>query len=150
IAGVAAELLRRRDDKDGMVPRRNALRILVASEADAEDKLPIALIARDDPSEHVRQELARSLAALAAEAELVALTQEDKSPRVRGVAVRELVKRAIADEAARRRAVKIINRLLDREDASAVLRCAFEAIRALATGAGAVCSPRVFVASLNG
>ncbi len=149
LAAVVAERLARRDEADGMVLRRNALRTLVASEADRAPKLATALLASDDPSEHVRQELCRSLARLGADDELAAVARADSSPRVRGVALRELSARAAEAESTRRLAEDTLVAALAADEAPVALRCACEAIRALAIGAGAVCSPEIFVAPLN-
>jgi len=149
LPAVAAELLARRGERDGMVLRRNALRILVASEAGPAQKLEASLLARDDPSEHVRQELCRALARLGADPELAGLTRADASPRVRGVGLLELAGRASADERARRLAEDALRAALATDAAPVALRCACEAIRALATGPGGVCSPEIFTAPLN-
>ncbi len=141
--------LQRRGDKDGMILRRNALRILVASEADPAQKIEAARLSSGDPSEHVRQEVCRSLARLGADVDLAELVRTDASPRVRGLGLRELATRAATGEVARRLAEDVLCAALAAEDAAVTLRCACEAIRALATGAAAVCSPEVFAAPLN-
>ena len=99
-APLLKERLLAREAKDGMIARRNALKLAGELDPKATGKLKLLLIARDDPSEHVRQQLASCLAKLAdvpASEALSRLCLEDDSPRVRAFALRELA-RATLDE----------------------------------------------------
>ena len=95
---LVEERLRDRSQTDGMLVRRAALDALVKIDTSSRDRFAVARIALDDPSEHVRQGLGRCLARLDFPAALELLTEEvcqrDASPRVRGVALRELVRQA--------------------------------------------------------
>lgn len=103
--------LEARRGKDRMVVRANALKIATTTEVRARGEL--FAMAADDPSEHVRQELARCLAATKtrdALASLVALVRDDASERVAGVALRELSRLAVDHRPARaslKRALRI-------------------------------------------
>ena len=158
---VIAERLRDRAGPDGLILRRNALAILASRPLD-EGALSIALLARDDPSEHVRQELARLLASAPASGAALALAEiatTDPSARVRGVALRELGRRAADDPEARPLAVQTLTAILARPFSSStpaddppsppadplVARVALLAIRSLASGASAPCPPDAFL-----
>jgi poly-gamma-glutamate synthase PgsB/CapB len=104
-ADYAAERLAERTGKDGAIVRHNALRVLAAAPVEPKRKLEVARRAVDDPSEHVRQGLARLLAGLGSQAgyELLArLWLEDEALPVQGVAMRELSARAAKELAAAR------------------------------------------------
>jgi len=92
---LVSERLRDRTGRDGMIVRYHALRLLADAEGDA-TRLGIALLAEDDPSEHVRQGLASVLGAWAtpgAIGALVGLATREGPASVRGYALRELARR---------------------------------------------------------
>ncbi len=143
LPSLASELLLRRDEKDGMIIRRNVVRIVTAAKPPG--ALAVLRIARDDPSEHVRQELARSLAALGALEDLTSLVLGDASPRVRGVGLRALAERAVSDADACAEARRVLVVLLAGRSPPLVWRCSLEAVRRLSTGSGAPLPPDTFV-----
>lgn len=147
---LLGSLLASRKGADGMVIRRNALR-LVASIATRKQH-ETAMIAHDDPSEHVRQELARTLSALETERSLATLgelVQADASPRVAGVALRELAIAAVHAPSARPAAEQAIEHALANVSRTLPVRVAFEAIRRLSVGPVAVLPPARFVPRLE-
>lgn len=95
---LVEERLRARDQTDGMLVRYRALEALGRVGCPPREQLAVARVALDDPSEHVRQGLARCLARLDSPAALTLLAgplcRKDASPRVRGVALRELVRQS--------------------------------------------------------
>ncbi len=144
---LARELLARRDDRDGMILRRNVLRVIAA--ARPEGALALVSPATGDPSEHVRQELARSLSSLSAFDDLAGLILSDPSPRVRGVALRCLAAAAIESEDARLEVRRVLVALLSEPSPPVVWRCALEAVRALSAGEGAPLPVETFVAAVT-
>ncbi len=148
---LIAELLRPTADRDGAILRRNALRVLGGVEGNDAARLGVALAVRTDPSEHVRQQLARfleaSLAPGAAEA-LSAVATDDDSPRVRGVALREITRRATRDPAARDLARDATLAILGRVEDDAVTEVAVESARALSRPVGGVLAPSTFARAL--
>jgi HEAT repeat protein len=150
ILPLARARLEDRNGEDGMVIRRNVLAI-VASSTRPDEALRTVLLARDDPSEHVRQGLARVLSEIpgaGAVAALRALSLEDPSPRVRGVGLRELARRAIKDERARPVAEEVLRSAVAEAD-PVVARVAFEAIRTLSCGPIVAVSPKGIVGPLE-
>jgi len=150
VRGVIAERLRHRQGKDGPIIRRNALRVL-ATLKDDPPRLETALIAKDDPSEHVRQELSHFLAvtkAFGGLEELSKLITDDKSPRVRGFGLREITKRAADDSDAAEAVRKLIVRALTKPEESLPVRVSLESIRKLAAGQAPILRPAVFVDAL--
>ncbi|WP_437277144.1 capsule biosynthesis protein CapB [Sorangium sp. So ce375] len=112
------------------------------------DPLAIALLARDDPSEHVRQELVRQLVALGgAEAltALVELAEGDGSPRVRGYALRELSRHAADHADAAPFAERAVRFALTKPGPPLASRAALEAVRTLCAGPYAPLPPGTFV-----
>ncbi|MBN1609511.1 MAG: capsule biosynthesis protein CapB [Polyangiaceae bacterium] len=91
---LVSERLRARDGENGMLVRHAALGCLARLELPAKDRLHVARIASDDPSEHVRQGLAQCAARLGSEAAFAFLCEtlctRECSATVRGVALREL------------------------------------------------------------
>jgi poly-gamma-glutamate synthase PgsB/CapB len=147
---LLGEQLRIRSGGDHMVIRRNALRVL--TEVPDADVLSLALTARDDPSEHVRQELARGLARLPgarSAAALARLARRDRSPRVAGVALRELAARALVDASARPEAAAATVACLGRVEEPTVVRVALESVERLATGPGACLSAQQLIEPLE-
>ena len=115
------------------------------------DPLAVLWIARDDPSEHVRQELARQLVALGRDdalERLVGLAFEDASPRVRGVALRELARKAADDRRAVPHAERAITRILTEKAPPLAIRVALEAARTLCAGAYAPLPPDTFAEAI--
>ncbi|MGK3977253.1 HEAT repeat domain-containing protein [Sorangium sp. So ce118] len=112
------------------------------------DPLAIALIARDDPSEHVRQELVRQLVAIGspeALAVLVELAEGDASPRVRGYAMRELSRHATDHVEAAPFAERAVRFALAKPGPPLASRAALEAVRTLCAGPYAPLPPTTFV-----
>ncbi|WP_437894879.1 capsule biosynthesis protein CapB [Sorangium sp. So ce124] len=112
------------------------------------DPLAIALLARDDPSEHVRQELVRQLVELGgAEAltALVELAEGDGSPRVRGYALRELSRHATDHADAAPFAERAVRFALAKPGPPLASRAALEAVRTLCAGPYAPLPPGTFV-----
>ncbi|WP_437588268.1 capsule biosynthesis protein CapB [Sorangium sp. So ce1000] len=112
------------------------------------DPLSIALLARDDPSEHVRQELVRQLIELGgAEAltALVELAEGDGSPRVRGYALRELSRHATDHADAAPFAERAARFALEKPGPPLASRAALEAVRTLCAGPYAPLRPGTFV-----
>jgi poly-gamma-glutamate synthase PgsB/CapB len=148
--GILAERLRHRQGKDGIIIRRNALRVL-GTLADDQVRLDTGLIARDDPSEHVRQELTHFLASTRHPGGLENLCKvimEDKAARVRAFGFREITKRAVTDPETAEETRKLIERALTKPEESLPVRVCFESIRILAAGPAPVLKPAVFVEPL--
>jgi poly-gamma-glutamate synthase PgsB/CapB len=103
---LIAERLLARDGENGMLVRHAALRCLAGLELPRKDRLGVARIACDDPSEHVRQGLAQCLARLGSEEALALLCEtlciRDSAATVRGVALRELGRHSGSNPAAAR------------------------------------------------
>ncbi len=104
LALINAQLMEQ-GGRDGMVVRNNLLRLVGELAIGTPGKLRVLWQAQDDPSEHVRQGLARQLGTLTGRASarrMAKLVVSDPSPRVRAFAMRELSRRAMGDfEAAR-------------------------------------------------
>lgn len=86
--------------RDGMVVRNNLLRMVGELDLHPREKLRVFWSVRGDPSEHVRQGLARELGRLqgrGSAVRLAGLVKEDGAPRVRAFALRELSRRAMKD-----------------------------------------------------
>ncbi len=130
VDALVADLLRDRAGADGMVIRRNALRVLAT--CGSPRAIPVAALAHDDPSEHVRQELARLLAGgadpLGLRA-LGALLRDDPSPRVQGVALLELARAATQRPLARDLALRAIVWATGEGIAKVVATAALAAVR---------------------
>ncbi|WP_437795167.1 capsule biosynthesis protein CapB [Sorangium sp. So ce693] len=112
------------------------------------DPLAIALLARDDPSEHVRQELVRQLVELGgadALTALVELAEGDGSPRVRGYALRELSRHATDHADAAPFAERAVRFALAKPGPPLASRAALEAVRTLCAGPYAPLPPGTFV-----
>ena len=117
-----------------------------------DDPLAVLWIARDDPSEHVRQELARQLVALVRDDALervVGLAAEDPSPRVRGLALRELVRKAADERLAVPYAERAVAHALTRPGPPLPIRVALEASRSLCAGPYAPLPPDTFAEALS-
>ena len=147
LAGLAIELLARREAKDGMILRRNVLRVIATARPPEAARL--VRLAADDPSEHVRQELARSLATLSVFDDLADLVLSDGSPRVRGVALRCLAASAKTNEDARAEIRRVLMVLLKAPSPPLVSRCALAAVRDLSAGAGAPLPAETFVEAVT-
>jgi len=94
---VLRQVLIQREGRDGMILRSAALRLAASVRLPTSQRLKVALIAVDDPSEHVRQGLARCLVAIGgdkAAARLADLVFRDPAERVRAFALRELLRGA--------------------------------------------------------
>ncbi|AKT36952.1 capsule biosynthesis protein CapB [Chondromyces crocatus] len=116
------------------------------------DPVEVAWIAHDDPSEHVRQELARQLAAFGRDDafdRLISLALDDKSPRVRGLALRVLARAAMRSPSALPHAERGIRRSLGQVGPPVAARTSFEAIRLLCTGPFGQLPPTTFVKDLT-
>ncbi len=147
---LLAEQIAERMPGDGLILRRNALRIL--GDVAPRKALTIALRARSDPSDHVRQELARLLRRIPlprAVVELAALACEDASAPVAGVALRELTARAMADGDARGSVVHAITLAIRCTDRPPMVRVALESIEKLACRAMPIVPARSFVRCLE-
>ncbi len=102
---VLREQLHTIDGRDSMLQRHHAVRLIPRLRVKPELKLELAWHLRADPSEHVRQGLAKTLRELAlphAYELLGELVRKDASPRVCGVALLELLAAALEDPAAGR------------------------------------------------
>jgi gamma-polyglutamate synthase len=101
---LVSERLRARDGDNGMLVRHAALGCLARLPLSARDRLAVARVATDDPSEHVRQGLARCVARLGGEAAFAFLCRtlcaNDSAATVRGVALRELGRLSGSDASA--------------------------------------------------
>ncbi|AUX47289.1 capsule biosynthesis protein CapB [Sorangium cellulosum] len=116
------------------------------------DPLAIALLARDDPSEHVRQELVRQLVALGGEGALTALreiAEGDTSPRVRGYAMRELARHATDHVEAAPFAERAVRAALSNPGPPLASRAALDAVRTLCAGPYAPLPATTFVDLLS-
>jgi len=136
---------------DGLVVRRNALRLLAELGATSRGALAVALRTKDDPSEHVRQGLAYALARLGrprATGALVALCLEDSSERVRAVALRELGRRAVSDPTCVHATTHAVRETLQRGAHDLDVKMAFEVIETLSVGTFAPVPPNTFVPEL--
>ena len=151
VHGILSERLRTRTGKDGPIIRRNSLRIL-ASLADDNARMRTGMIAKDDPSEHVRQELTTFLGDCQVAGGLEALVKvvtEDKSPRVRGFGLRVLTKRAFSDAAAAEAVLSVITRAFTKPEESLPVRVGLESVVKLCTGSLPVIRPSAFVEPLS-
>jgi poly-gamma-glutamate synthase PgsB/CapB len=136
-APLLEEQLRQRGKKDGMIARRNALRLAGALELEAARKLKLLLLARDDPSEHVRQQLSKGLAGMREASATAALSQlclADSSPRVRAVALRELARAALEDDATMAVAVRTLREVLRAPASPLDVRMSLEAVELVCCG----------------
>lgn len=152
LAARIGDWLEQRDGPDGMLIRRNALRLLLESTLSPGVQIEVAWSAQDDPSEHVRQELCRVLAAQAsrdAVRRLARLCGKDPSERVRAFGLRELARIAQGDEAARSVFEKVAGKTLRESEDSLCLRVALRCGLELASGPLAVLPPVTFVADLE-
>lgn len=132
-AAAANQHLLERRDGDAFLLRAQLLEDAASGGMGPVERLPLA----EDPSEHVRQTWARSMARArtpAALARLSALLEEDPSPRVRGAAVKALageVRTALeADGATLILTVwsDVVRRALSQERDDLVLQCVLEAL----------------------
>lgn len=137
-APLLKEQLLARGAKDGMIARRNALKLAGELQLEPARKLALLLLATGDPSEHVRQQLASSLAKLqqtgAVEA-LARLALDDASPRVRAFALRELVRAALSEGRTTEVAVRTLRETLRRAAHSLDVRMGLEAVELMCCGA---------------
>jgi gamma-polyglutamate synthase len=134
LLGLLTELLGERRPDDGMVIRAGAIR-QVTSLAAASAR-SVARLGMRDPSEHVRQELARALVGVRATHAtrcLIHLALKDDSARVRGVGLSSLVDRAAADTHALAWTVAVLGRCLDEQSPLLVVRVALVSVTRLLT-----------------
>jgi poly-gamma-glutamate synthase PgsB/CapB len=132
-----------------MVIRSTAVRIV--AKLDRRHALPLLLLARRDPSEHVRQELARALAARAgreAARVLCLMAAKEPSPRVRGVVLRALGERALLHGDIPKATTRTIQACLKVDEHPLVLRVALETLTRIASGRSPFVAPRAFCEAL--
>ncbi len=154
----AAERLAERGGKDGAIVRQNALRVLAAEPVEPKRKLEVARRAVDDPSENVRQGLARLLAGLGTQAGYELLARrflEEESLPVQGVALRELSARAAKELDAARALEGALLSALDTlateqhsRKSGPLVDLVIEAVRARALGSERVLEPSRLAAPL--
>ncbi len=93
MVALVTAVLEDRETKDAMVVRARAVRCVPGLACAKAQKLSLLQFASSDPSEHVRQEAARALRAVAtpdAYAALASIVSDENSPRVAGVALLQL------------------------------------------------------------
>jgi gamma-polyglutamate synthase len=93
VLDVYREILKERGGKEAMIARYRVVSCAIRAVLPLEQKLELLQFVTDDPSEHVRQGLARALARIGNETgfeRLLALVEGDSSVRVQGVALLEL------------------------------------------------------------
>lgn len=137
---------------DGMLVRRNALRLLEEADLPVALRSRVAWRAHADPSEHVRQELGRVLAVLGSDksiARLGRLVTRDESPRVRAFALRELARLAAVEPRAREAFVAVTAETLRTSEEAVCLRVAVRSLLELSTGAGTKLAPELFCTDLT-
>jgi len=135
---VLRERLRNRRGEDDFIARANAVSILGSRLAHV-TPLDLYREAAADPSESVRQAVARALVGVrvaGANQLLVDIACRDGSPAVRGVGVECLAKLAATDDIGARPSMEVFVRLLRSETNPAVLRVLLEELPALARGGG--------------
>lgn len=157
-AELVRERLEDRDGRDGMIVRHEAIQRLTRAPADGASKFTVFAIARDDPSEHVRQGLARALAELGSEAALAELSRlalDDGAVPVRGFALRELGRVAHRGTDAARAASVSLSATADALAARALTRAEWvlvdiliEQVRALCAVPEPLLDPELFTAKL--
>ena len=144
--------------RDGMVVRNNLLRLTYELAISTSRKVRVLWSAHGDPSEHVRQGIARQLAKLEGRPSaerMVRLVVEDPSPRVRAFALRELSRRAIGDFEGARAFLEalgvIVPRFASEPDAISRLetRVVFSEMRSHVSQPGGVLAPRKVVELLQ-
>ncbi len=137
LRSLVSELLESRLPDDGMVIRAAAVRCLDRVREQQRFRLVRRIAA--DPSEHVRQELARWAGASSAGRALrtlIRLALQDASPRVRGVALRELSRRAGWDARSATLTQPVLVRCLSAAQPPLVLRVALACVPTWVTLAG--------------
>ncbi|HEU4582984.1 MAG TPA: capsule biosynthesis protein CapB [Polyangiaceae bacterium] len=137
LAALLSELLASRLEDDGMVIRAAAVRCLGAL-SEPLRAAPLRTVFAD-PSEHVRQELARVCGPSPggrARRALVRLAMRDTSPRVRGVALRELTRRSGWDAASANLARQALVRCLGVKQPALVIKVALSCVVTWVTLAG--------------
>lgn len=137
LASLLAELLASRLEDDGMVIRAAAVRCLsaLAEPLRARVQRPVF----SDPSEHVRQQLARLSGPLPggrARRTLVRLALHDGAARVRGVALRELTARAGWDAPSASLARLVLVRCLSAAEPPLVVKVALSCVPSWVTSSG--------------
>ncbi len=150
-APLLKQLLLKRESRDGMIARRNALRLAGELELEASNKLNLLLIAADDPSEHVRQQLASCLAKLRdprASAALARQCLEDTSPRVRAFSLRELARAALDEGQTAAAAAGTVREALRRKAHPLDVRMGLELVELLCCGPFAKAPAAEFTAEL--
>jgi len=137
LASLLTELLASRLDDDGMLIRAAAVRCL--SSLDEPLRARVQRPVFGDPSEHVRQELARACGPIhgaRARRTLVRLALRDGSPRVRGVALRALTERAGWDAPSASLARLVLVRCLSTAEPPLVVRVALSLVPTWVTLSG--------------
>lgn len=134
LVALLQELLSQRDASDSMVIRAGAVRQLAWGPMTSMARL--ARLALRDPSEHVRQELGRSLiprSGASALRMLLHLAIRDPSPRVRGIGLVSLIDRAAIDSKAVTWTIATLIRCLRDTEPNLVLRVALASVARLCT-----------------
>lgn len=127
-----------RDTTDDMIRRARAAALLGDLSAPREELGEIAEKLREDESEHVRQQLVRSLSRLqtdAADDMLQALSLDDPSEKVRGLALLQLADKGAVASRPAMMAYRVIERTLP-SDSPLLVRCAFYAVERLLDAPG--------------
>jgi poly-gamma-glutamate synthase PgsB/CapB len=155
---LVRERLEDRAGRDGMIVRHEAIRRLSAAAGEPRAKLAVLALAKDDPSEHVRQGLARALAELGSEpalTELARLAQEDSAIPVRGFALRELGRVASRSTDAARTASSVLAATADALTTRTLTRAEWvlvdvllEQVRALCAVPEPLLDPELFATKL--
>lgn len=150
-ANPLKSVLENHEGYDGPIIRRNAIRLCAELPLGEEDFASLTRIPETDPSEHARQELAQTLAASAFPDSLERLSNmcsNDTSPRVRGVALRALTTRALADRNALTACETAVSDALAAGEDRLDREVALEAVARLCLGYGAASHKNRFVTQL--
>ena len=140
------------DDRDGMIVRRNVVRLIGEHDLPVAEALALARTAADDPSEYVRQELCILYAGLPGEASLLALRRsalDDASVRVRGVAVRSLCSRALCEPGDAPGVADVLEAFIAQAKTATDVAVALESVTRVCCGARAPCQKGRFVSGLS-
>jgi poly-gamma-glutamate synthase PgsB/CapB len=132
LTNVLEHILTHQFENDSMVVRAACIRLLPTLNTTERER--ITARAMIDPSEHVRQELARTLVNLPnfrCARVLCRLILQDRIPRVRGVALSVLVQRASHDSRFHSLTLRVLSRSLSPNQPALVIRIAIDSIRKL-------------------
>jgi gamma-polyglutamate synthase len=132
LTNIIEQILTSQFDNDSMVVRAACVRLLPT--LNNEERTRVLARAMMDPSEHVRQELARALGTLVNFGSVRALCRlilRDQTPRVRGVALSVLVRRASHESRLHSLTLRVLARALAPSQPALLIRLAIDSVRKL-------------------